>query len=439
MAVYADREAFIPYRKADIIELCAEDGRLSPENVKKFREFCEIVGSYYHFDFHKTLESFKNNFAPYDPDSDTKARIEPTENELRAMEFDLKQKLNFVLERANYTSLTEEELTKALNEQSLITLNLNVNFDDFEFWSLYHRGNSQQTVDLKKLFGIKHVPFTMDIYERVVLLIKFKDEEYFLKKFKGNQKKLEALNFTPGKMYIYMYKNIPQADLEILFPNVEISMNKKDKIFFGVPAVFAGGPLLAKIATQLPLIFFAISALATGATLKDPQIFPALTACLSLLIAVFGLIFKQYVKFKNKKIKFLKDVTDTLFFKNLVSNSGVFNSLIDSAEEEECKEVFLAFYHLLVAEHPLTQEELDDTIEEWLENKFNTKIDFDVEKALEKLQNLRGKILEGAEDEEVEEQAILTIGEDKKCRIVSIDDAKTIIDYIWDNIYQYNE
>ena len=107
MAVYADREAFIPYRKADIIELCAEDGKLSPENVKKFREFCEIVGSYYHFDFHRTLEAFKNNFAPYDPDSDTKARIERTPEELRAMEYDLKQKLNFVLERANYTSLTE--------------------------------------------------------------------------------------------------------------------------------------------------------------------------------------------------------------------------------------------------------------------------------------------------------------------------------------------
>ena len=439
MAVYADREAFIPYRKADIIELCAEDGRLSPENVKKFREFCEIVGSYYHFDFHKTLEAFKNNFAPYDPDSDTKARIEPTEDQLRAMEYDLKQKLNYVLEKANYSSLTEEELTKALNEQSLITLNLNVNFDDFEFWSLYHRGNAQQTVDLKKLFGLKHIPFTMDIYERVVLLIKFKDEEYFLKKFKGNKKKLETLNFTPGKMYIYMYKNIPQADLEILFPNVEISMNKKDKIFFGVPAVGAGVPILVKIATQLPFIFLAISAIATGATLTKPEIFPAITATLSLLIALFGFIFKQYVKFKNKKIKFLKDVTDTLFFKNLVSNSGVFNSLIDSAEEEECKEVFLAFYHLLVAEQPLTQEELDDTIEEWLENKFNTKIDFDVEKALDKLQNLRGKVLESAEDDEVEEQAILTIGEDKKCRIVSIDEAKTIIDYIWDNIYQYNE
>jgi len=33
MAVYEDREAFIPYRRTDLIELCIEDGKLSPADV----------------------------------------------------------------------------------------------------------------------------------------------------------------------------------------------------------------------------------------------------------------------------------------------------------------------------------------------------------------------------------------------------------------------
>lgn len=447
MAIYEDRESFIPYSKADIIELCIEDGKFNKEEQKKFREFCEIVSAYYHFDFHKILENLKKNFIPYAPDLDTKVRIHPTENQLLVMEKNLIHDLKTILEKANYSPLTELELNKALNGQSLIELQLQINFDDFDNWALYHRGNTQETANIKKLFGFKTVSYSMDIYERVVLLVKFKNEEYFLNKFKGNKKKLEALNFKPGKMYLYLYENIPQSDLEIVFPNVEMSMNKKDKLFLGIPALGAGIPVLLKLITQvptiisnLPFILAAISAFFTTRAIQDPgNIMPMLSAMLTLLITVGSFIFRQYVKVKNKKIKFLKEVTDILFFKNLVSNSGVFNFLVDAAEEEECKEVILSFYHLFTAEQPLSIEELDDKIENWLEEKFNTKIDFNVEKALYKLKNLRGKVIpENAQDSDIAEQSILKFDENLKCKIVSLDDAKIIIDYIWDNIYQYN-
>lgn len=432
MAEYTDREAFIPYRKADVIELCVQDGKLNEEDTQKFREFCEIVGAYYHFDFHENLEALKDSFAPYDPDSDTKSLVEPTPEQLQENQKKLVEELTHVLERANYSKLTEEQKERALTEKSLITLDMDVNFDDFEECVLYHRGCEQETVELKKFFGLKKVPFTMDIFRRVVLLLKFKDEDYFLKKFKGNKKKVDALNFTPGKMYIYLYKNIPQADLEMLFPNVEISMTLKDKLFLGVPAIGAGVPVLLKILPNLLIILGIIGAVMAGREIQRGEVMGTIIAALSGLVVVGGFIFKQYVKFKNKRIKFLKNVSDTLFFKNLVSNAGVFNSLIDAAEDEECKEVFLAYYHLLTSDKPLTREELDDKIEEWLEEKFETHIDFDVDKALQKMQALTGKLEDG------QEATILTINPDKTCKLLGIDDSKTVIDYIWDNIFQYN-
>ncbi|MCL2929289.1 MAG: hypothetical protein O4861_04270 [Trichodesmium sp. St16_bin4-tuft] len=59
MAVYQDREAFIPYSRRDLIELCIRDGKLPDASLQKFRDFCSILVAYYHFKLHKKLEIFK--------------------------------------------------------------------------------------------------------------------------------------------------------------------------------------------------------------------------------------------------------------------------------------------------------------------------------------------------------------------------------------------
>jgi len=149
--------------------------------------------------------------------------------------------------------------------------------------------------------------------------------------------------------------------------------------------------------------------------------------------------FKQYVAYKNKRLKFLKDITDTLFFRNLDCNAGVFHRLLDDAEEEECKENILAYYHLVTNHNGMTKEDLDNFIEEWLEKKFNTKVDFAVDKAIQRLESLRGKIVqEGQEESQVPELSIVQADEKGVYRCLSLDEAKTIVDYIWDNYFSYN-
>ncbi|WP_369817760.1 DUF3754 domain-containing protein [Planktothricoides sp. SR001] len=51
---------------------------------------------------------------------------------------------------------------------------------------------------------------------------------------------------------------------------------------------------------------------------------PALIASGSLLVTLGGFAFKQYNSYKNKQIQFQKNVTETLFFRNLAINVGVF-------------------------------------------------------------------------------------------------------------------
>lgn len=440
MAVYEDREAFIPYRRTDLIELCIEDGKLSPADVPKFREFCHILSAYYHFHFHHTLETLKDNYAPFDPDAETKSRIQPNPTQLAAMETELVQDFTQLLKRANYFPLSADSLERAFAEKSLIELKTSVNFNDFQQMVCYCRGDIYKIVYTKKFF--KKIAKTVDVFDRIALLINFKDREYF-----DRHKKTGKLNFIPGKTYVYLYKNVPKFDLEFLFPNVQISMTWKDRLMFGIPAIGAGISIILKVLPEIILIIAVLLFIIFGpesleyvqAKEEDVRdIMPALIASLSLLVTLGGFAFKQYNSYKNKQIQFQKNVTETLFFRNLAINVGVFQSLIDAAEEEECKEIILVYYHLLTNPEPMTPEALDDMIEQWMNEKFNTKIDFDIQGPLQNLQTIRGQVMKDSEEpENIREVPLLTYDQQGCCQVLSLDDAKALIDYVWDNAFLF--
>ena len=435
MANFSDREAFIPYRRADLIRICIEDGKLSSDDSKQFSHFCEILNAYYHFRFQRRLEDLKNNFAPIDPDADTETLHAPDPTKQATMEEHLVNDFVAVLESANYEKLSEEALQEAFQEESLIPLNTHVDFEDYEPGRVifYHRGAREETVKTKRFF--KTVERRFDAFERVVLMIKFKAKPHF------DAKKMvtERLHFTPGKMYVYLYKKIPKFDLDILFPNVNVSMNWKDMMKFGVPAVGALVPIAVKTLPNLILlagivVFFTMgpAAAAKWGTSEESMnnLFPILTAILSAGAMLGGYAFKQYMNYKNKRLKFLKNVTDTLFFKNLDCNAGVFHRLVDEAEEEETKEIILVYYFLLTHDG-LTKEEIDDLIEKWIEEKFHHRLDFNVDKAFGNLRLLQANNGSG-------NRSILRVSTDGRCHVLGIQEAKSLIDYLWDNIFSYN-
>lgn len=441
MAVYLDREAFIPYRRSDLISLCLEDGELKSTDVLKFRSFCELLSAYYHFQFHSFLEKLKDNYVPFNPDADTKFISELTPHQQAEMAHQLVTDFQTLLEKANYVPLSPASLQRAFKKKSLLELNTQVDFDDFDCMVCYCRGDNYKITEVKKFF--RKVQQTVDVFERVVLLLKFKDSvSFFNKKAKRDQ-----LGFKPGKMYVYFYKNIPKFDIEFIFPNVKISMTWKDRLLLGVPAIGAAIPLFGKVLPQLLLIIGVILFVTFGPLnieqLKVSEeevrdIMPVLVAMLSLVVTLGGFAFKQYTSYKNKKIKYQKNVTETLFFKNLASNAGVFHSLIDAAEEEECKEIIIVYYHLLTSIVPLTPEQLDNRIEAWMSEKFGTVIDFDINGPLRNLEAIRGKISSnGSGAGANSDVSLLHIDPQGHCHVLSLDEALKVMDYFWDNAFLY--
>ena len=116
MAVYSDREAFIPYRRSDLISLCLEDGELKSTDVLKFRSFCELLSAYYHFQFHSFLEKLKDNYVPFNPDADTKFISELTPHQQAEMAHQLVTDFQTLLEKANYVPLSPASLQRAFKK-----------------------------------------------------------------------------------------------------------------------------------------------------------------------------------------------------------------------------------------------------------------------------------------------------------------------------------
>lgn len=441
MAVYSDREAFIPYRRGDLISLCLEDGKLKSTDVPKFRSFCELLSAYYHFQFHSFLERLKDNYAPFNPDADTKFISEPTPHQQAEMAHQLIADFKTLLERANYVPLSPASLQRAFKEKSLLELNTHVDFDDFDYMVCYCRGDIYKITSVQKFF--RKVQQKVDVFERVVLLLKFKDSANFINK----KAKRDQLGFKPGKIYVYLYKNIPKFDIEFIFPNVKISMTWKDRLLLWIPAIGAAIPLLGKVLPQLLLIIGVILFVTFGSVnieqLKVSEeevrnVMPVLVTMLSLVVTLGGFAFKQYTSYINKKIKFQKNVTETLFFKSLASNAAVFHSLIDAAQEEECKEIIVVYYHLLTSIVPLTPEQLDNRIEAWMEEKFGTVIDFDINGPLRNLEAIRGKISsDDSGSVSNSSVSLLKIDPQGNCQVLSLDEALKVIDYVWDNAFLY--
>lgn len=437
----AVREAFIPYPRRDIIQLCLDDGCLGKESAQMFQSFCNLLSAYYHIQFHSFLEDIKENYRVFNPNSEIQPLFEEQLQEREQMARQVVHAFKHILERANYYPVPNEVIQQSLQDQSLVQLKTEVDFNDFEDLLCYYRSDVSKTITTKKLFFWKKER-TIDIFERLVLLIRFKGKGHF--RAKAKKKKNSALDqqFEPGKMYVYFYKNIPKLDLDLLFPNTQTSMTLRDRLMLIAPAIGAAAALLIKTLPNILLLIAAImiavnapSALQSIEVEEDKaqQIMPVLVATLSLVIALGGFAFKQYSQYKSKRIKFQKDVTDTLFFKNLANNTSAFQMLIDLAEEEECKEQILVYYHLLTSSEPLTSEALDTRIENWLMEKTGKTIDFDIQGPLENLAGIKGYTSAGSEL-----QTLLTYDGQNRCQVMPLQDAREVLDYVWDNLFRYN-
>jgi hypothetical protein len=411
-----ERARFIPYRKRDIVAMCQAEGTLTGTEAEAFSQCAAMVASLIHHEFHARLDALKDAYAPVAADADTR--------EVKALDgarppphpHDLVRALTAVLERANYETVSRKDLHNALVEESLFKVRLQVNYDDFEEVLVFKRGETQRTERVRQWFGLRKRMLTFVNYDRVLVYVRFKDAEHF------RRRRRKRLLFVPGTVFIKLFQNIPKADVEMLFPNAEVRMKFADKLAIGVPALVSGAIVALTKLGAMAVLIGALVAFWMGWRKDEVKLDQAALLGLAAgLFAVGGYLWRQFSNFRNRKIHFLKVLADNLYFKKLDTNAGVFHRLIDAAEEEECKETLIGYFFLHAAKGAVTATELDRRIEAWLREKWDCRVDFEVEDSLQKLARFGLAEREGA-----------------AWRAVPLADARRRLDLYWDHLFDGN-
>jgi hypothetical protein len=405
-------EHFIPFRQADVVDMCADD--LPVDERDSFRTFTRMLASLLHHRFRDRIEALKDAYEPFNREADTRTIVELTAQQRLAARQRLEAELTSLAEAANFIPVDLDELQQAMDEHSLLKVRLALDMDVIDKVLLFRRGESTHTRSVPIWYGLRRREVTFANYARVLVYAVFKGEDHFA------GQNTERLPFRPGSMIVKLFQNVPRHDLEMVFPNVQVRMRPLDKLLIGVPAAISGILVIAtKLAASL-LLLVALVAYTVGLSDKDPNINRAALISIGAgVIAFGGYVWRQLTKFNNRKILFMKSLSENLYFRNLDNDAGVFHHLLDAAEEAEAKEAVLAYHFIRTAPGPLAPAELDRRIEEWFVNRWDARFDFEIEDGLRKLR----------------EFALVTEDSDGRLRAVPLAEARRRMDEVWDGLF----
>jgi hypothetical protein len=398
MAEYQDREHFIPLRKSDLIELLCKDKKLPAAEREPFRQFCILVSSVFHFEYLKQLEELKDAYAVFDPDADTKPLRPVSPEDRQKDEERLFEKFTSLMERANFKRLTREEMLKALQDVATVSgLNTQVDLGMFERLEVFVRGDVTGKIyrrSWSKLWRKEEIKVAM--YQRLVLIVKLKAH-----------RRLDR-DIDTSRVYLKIFKDIPKADQDMLLPGARVRFSRVDQALIIYPLAAGIGLTLYNIgASIMQSSFAALGSLVTW----------------GLAGAIGGYGYKSYHSYQVKKQDYSLRLTKSLYYKSLDNNTGVLMRLLDEAEEQECRETYLAYFCLWKYAPPegWNAEQLDDYVELYLEGNANLKVDFEIGDALAKLERLR---------------IVQKVGNAYKAQ--PLDKSLEMLDWTWDNYFKYN-
>lgn len=353
-----DRERALPVRQGDLTRLLLAEPGVSAEDREKLEQFGRLLGATFHSKFFTTLRELKETYAPLDPDADYVSldgfsRVHDEESCKRFL-----KPFEAALIRANYNPLSREILEEAIMAPNETGLTYVPDFSLFDTMTVYVRGFTQLPREVRNIkTRFKKRTVLLDAYQRMVVALKFK----------------ENLDLGPlvrsDVLYLRMFKDVPHVDMEMHLPEqgTKVRMRKIDKAMIASP-----------VATGIPTI---LAKILMAGFIPKALLIPMIVAPVSASV-------KSYFGFRQAKQKHLLTMIHRLYYLTLANNASVITRLVDSAEDEEYKESMLAYYFLHLGTRdgtPWTVATLDRHIEQFLRDRTNVMINFEVSDALSKL------------------------------------------------------
>lgn len=376
------RERFIPVSRQDILERMSRPGLWGGETAKAKR-FFRYLSAWRHISYNERLNRLEALYVPFSPEVDVVV-ANPVKAEHRdGQRHEFITHMDHLLRHANYTRVDKERLKELMTKDSVYGLDLIVDLDDYEECLVYWRGATIKTRKKRTLNSLylKTKDESFPIYQRLFILIKLKPEATRIAeimKAKGadhekaqkivkNGRKMLPDHITSDCIYVKLFKEIPRADLEMLFPNTRVKFRLRDKLVLGGSAGAGTAATIAGIVTK-----------ALAMTNPVTMIIP--------ILGLGGVAYRQFSSFVNQRRLYMMVLAQNLYFHSLADNRGALTLLANRAEEEDIKEEVLLY--TILAKEAVTRTELGDAkaaIESFLQEEFRVVVDFDIEDALERL------------------------------------------------------
>jgi hypothetical protein len=332
----------------------------------------------------------KELYAPYDPDTETvpAATISPEQD--RAQLERLFDWVERAFLAANFERLDPAHFDRALSRAShrAKAVRLDPDLESIERFAIFHRGRGKKAVRIRPardFFRAREVE--APTFSRVGIVVRTRQDP---------------------AVYLKLFKDVAQDDIDLGLPTVRIRMNVLDKLKLsgsGGAAAISFLKLLKLIAFWAPTIPFKIF-------------------LLPLIILLGGGIYggKTLLDYSKIKASYLMALMEQLYSLHIASNRGVLIHLADLVAEEEAKEILIG-YALLAASGPTgcTPEQLAAAARAWVSRTYAVDVDFDVADALAKL----------------DERHLSCVLPDGTTRTAApVGEAVATLDRIWDDLYE---
>jgi hypothetical protein len=397
--VAGQRQNYIPVRKPAILAALTQSLRGKTDAVE-FARLAALVSALIHHRYFDELERLRDGHALHKDGGGG-------DESYAAFEKDV----DLLMRQANFEEIPPEELDVCDRETKDAPVRTHAPKWHYATVKFYRRGLHETLERQARTWPMAAKERTIDTYDDVVVLVRFRKS--------GGKRRQRALpgGVKPGSLLIKSFVNMPVRDLCMLYPDLRIRMTRADALLLGAPALLGGIPILLSLSSALGVILIVLGALlGFGGTVDDNQMMQAIGA-LTALAGAGAFLFRQYSNYAFKKLKYQKRIADSIYYRNVANNAGVFETLIGAAEDQDAKEALLA-YAFLLRDGATTRENLDARIEAWLRETFAEDIDFQIGDALEKL---------AAMDLVTREGPYLTAR--------SLDQALRSLDAQWDRLY----
>lgn len=364
----------LPLRRADLIAALARHPALCENGQAKIAALARRITKLFHLDYFSRREALKDLYVELNPDQPGRGPLNVENSHYE----DFIRELRVALEGANFNEVDREEIHRAEQSMGRIRARVRVPWELYDDVHFFVRGRRIRKIRWTSLYGFRKHEAESVVFDQVVIIGRVRADL--------TAKERKRVDLRPGAVYLKLFRDIPEADLNTLFPYGKVLMTLFDKLMLGIPALLGGIPAILKLIPAISIVVVIVSAYMGVKGRIEQNLLKQVIAAGSGIAAVVGFVMGQWIKFERRTLQYQKQVAQNAYFKTLINNATFFDFIIGASEEAEVKELMLAYFFLLAAAGPVPMEELDRRIEAWIEEEFHVRVDFDVEDALAKLE-----------------------------------------------------